>query len=190
MAIKIFIDQGHNPTGFPNAGATGFGLFEQDVTFQIGIYLADLLRTDPRFEVMVSRPTPQTVLGTTTQTSLNERVRMANAWPADYFISLHTNANVNPAIRGTEVYVFRQFSEAYWFGERILLSIVRNVGTVNNGLRTANFYVLRRTTMPAVLVELAYITNPDDNQLLRNNQYQFAYAIYLGILDYFGLRPV
>ena len=63
MAIRIFIDQGHNPSG-PNAGAQGNGLREQDVNFNVGIYLAGLLNDDPRFEARVSRPTPETSLGT------------------------------------------------------------------------------------------------------------------------------
>lgn len=50
MAIKIFIDQGHNPSG-PNTGAEGFGLKEQDITYQVGKELAELLRADDRFEV-------------------------------------------------------------------------------------------------------------------------------------------
>ena len=54
MAIKIFVDQGHNPSG-PNTGAEGSGLLEQDVTYAVGVYLADLLRADPRFEVRLSR---------------------------------------------------------------------------------------------------------------------------------------
>ena len=58
MAIKIFIDQGHNPSG-PNTGAEGFGLKEQDITYQVGKDLAALLRADERFEVRLSRNTPE-----------------------------------------------------------------------------------------------------------------------------------
>jgi len=89
MAIKIFIDQGHNPTGHPNAGAEANGLHEENITYQVGIYLDNLLNNDSRFDARVSRPTPTTVLGTNSTTSLAERVRMANEWPADYFISIH-----------------------------------------------------------------------------------------------------
>ena len=82
MAIRIFIDQGHNPTGFHNAGAVGNGLYEGDINYQAGIYLASLLADDYRFEYRLSRPTSTTVLGTNTSTSLAERVRIAHAWPA------------------------------------------------------------------------------------------------------------
>ena len=87
MAIKIFIDQGHNPSG-PNTGAEGFGLKEQDMTDQVGKDLAALLRADERFEVRLSRNTPEERLGTSNATSLAARVRAANAWPADYFVSM------------------------------------------------------------------------------------------------------
>jgi N-acetylmuramoyl-L-alanine amidase len=112
---------------------------------------------------------------------------MANNWPADYFISIHCNANVNPNINGTEVYIYRQYSQANWLAERVLDGIVEAVGTRDNGVRVNPiFYVLRRTKMPAILTELAYITNESDNQKLRDDQRQFAAGIYNGILKYFG----
>ncbi|HAB62553.1 MAG TPA: cell wall hydrolase, partial [Lachnospiraceae bacterium] len=62
MPIKIFIDQGHNPETV-NAGAEGFGLREQDITYNVGIYLADILNNDPRFEARTSRTNPTEILG-------------------------------------------------------------------------------------------------------------------------------
>jgi len=188
LAIKIFVDQGHNPTGSHNAGAVGFGLYEQDITYNVGVYLADLLSADPRFEVRLSRNTPEEVLGTSNATSLEARVQMANSWPANYFISIHGNANVNPAINGTEVYVYQDYTQAYYLAEHILESVVQVVGTKDNGVRVnSSLYVLRRTSMPAVLVELAYLSNYSDMLLLRDNQYAFAMGIYLGLLSYLDL---
>ena len=63
MAIKIYIDQGHNPQN-PNAGAEGNGLREQDIVYEVGVRLAALLRANPNFEVRLSRPTPETTVGT------------------------------------------------------------------------------------------------------------------------------
>lgn len=185
MAIRIFIDQGHNPSGF-NAGAEGFGLREQDITFMVGVYLADLLNADPRFDARLSRTTPTEILGTSNATSLRTRVTRANTWPADYFLSIHVNANPNPAINGTEMYVFQTGTESYYLAEYLLNAIVARVGTKDNGVRTnPSLYVLRRTTMPAVLLELAYITNAEDAEKLRDDQYAFALAIYEGLLNYF-----
>ncbi|MGB8453871.1 MAG: N-acetylmuramoyl-L-alanine amidase [Anaerocolumna sp.] len=187
MAIKIFIDQGHNPSGNFNSGAEGNGVFESEINYQVGIYLQNLLNADPRFEVRVSRPTPTTILGTTNATSLQERVRMANEWPADYFISIHCNSNPNPAINGTEVYIYRTNTQANWLAIQVLNGITQNVGTKNNGVRVnPSLYVLRRTNMPSILTELAYVTNNSDAEKLRDNQYGFAYGIYQGILNYFG----
>ncbi len=186
MAIRIFIDQGHNPSGV-NAGAEGFGLREQDITYIVGIYLANILNADPRFEARTSRTTPEESLGYSNASSLAERVRLANSWPADYFLSIHCNANENPAINGTECYVYQNYTQAYYLAERILPAIVSRLGTRNNGVRlNPSLYVLRRTNMPSVLVELAYISNYEDAQKLATRQYDFAYAIYIGILDYFG----
>ena len=189
MAIKIFIDQGHNPEGI-NAGAEGNGIREQDITYPVGIYLRDILNQDGRFEARTSRNSPDEVLGTSNATSLAARVNMANSWPADYFISIHCNANVNPDVNGSEVYVYRADSVAGQLARFVLDAIVERVGTKNNGVReNPSLYVLRRTSMPAILVELAYVSNFEDAQKLLNNQYAFAYAIYEGILGYLGYEP-
>lgn len=187
MAIKIFIDQGHNPSGL-NAGAEGFGLREQDITYNVGAYLSDILSADYRFEARTSRTSPYQILGTNTNESLRSRVQAADSWPADYFISIHCNSNENPAINGTEAYVYEAYSDAYYLGLDIVDEIVRRVGTRNNQVRiNPSLYVLRKTNMPAVLVELAYISNEEDAEKLRDDQYQFAYGIYVGLLNYLGL---
>lgn len=186
MAVKVFVDQGHNPYGF-NAGAEGFGLREQDITYIVGAYLADILKADPRFQVATSRQTPNEILGYNNTSSLRERVDMANTWGANYFISIHCNANENPAVNGTEAYVYARNTPAYHLGERIVAEIVRRVGTKNNGVRiNPSLYVLRKTNMPAVLVELAYLSNYEDSILLSSAQYQFAYGIYVGLLNFLG----
>ncbi len=190
MAIRIYVDQGHNP-GLINAGASVGGIEEQEINYNVGTMLADILRADPRFEVRTSRNSPDEVLGTNASSSLAARVSEANAWPADYFLSIHANANPNPAINGAEMYVYRTYTEAYYLAEYILSRVVQVVGIRNNGVRiNPALYVLRRTRMPAVLVEMGYMTNPSDLELLLTEQDAFAYAIYLGLLDYFGLDPM
>ena len=186
MAIRIFIDQGHNPGGI-NGGAIGFGVNEQDITFYVGLYLANLLNDDGRFEARTSRQDPEQIVGTTNSSSLQARVRMANEWPADYFISIHCNANDNTTYNGTEVYVYALNTEASLLGKSILQYVTQTVGTKANGVvANPSLYILRKTEMTSCLVELAYITNYEDNYLLINDQYSFAYGIYLGILNFFG----
>ncbi len=92
MAIKIFIDQGHNPTN-PNAGAEVGDIREQDINYEVGMRLAALLNSNPNFEARLSRNTPTEQLGTSTTTSLQTRVNSAIQWGADFFISLHANVS-------------------------------------------------------------------------------------------------
>ena len=187
MAIKIYIDQGHNPKS-PNAGAEGNGFVEQDITYEIGIRLANLLRSNGNFDVRVSRPTPQTSLGTSNASSLRIRVDEANAFGADYFVSLHTNASTNSSASGSEALVYSSPSVASELGEDILVWLNRLTGLRNRGIvNRPGLYVLRKTQMPAVLVEMGFISNPNDAALMNNSPELFAEGIYNGILQYTGL---
>ncbi len=187
MAIKIYIDQGHNPSS-PNAGAEGNGFVEQNLTYEIGIRLANLLRSNGNFDVRVSRPTPQSSLGTSNSTSLRARVDGANAFGADYFVSLHANASSNPAVSGSEVLVYSSPSVASELGEDILLWLNRITGLRNRGIvNRPGLYVLRKTQMPAVLIEMGFISNLNDAMLMNNSPELFAEGIYNGILQYTGL---
>ncbi len=187
MAIKIVIDAGHNPQTV-NAGAEGFGYREQDITYAVSQELASLLRANGNFEVRLTRPDPEVILGTTNLTSLQERVRIANEWPADYFISIHANASLNPEANGTEAYTFRNTGPAFDLAEDIVEGIVERMVTRDLGVKTnPSLYVLRRTAMPAVLVELAFISNEQDAQKMVSDPMGFARGIYNGILEYFDL---
>ncbi|NLK39588.1 MAG: N-acetylmuramoyl-L-alanine amidase [Clostridiales bacterium] len=188
MAIKIYIDQGHNPIN-PNAGAEAFGLREQDLVYEIGIRLAELLRANGNFEVMLSRPTAETQLGTSNISSLAARVNQANDWGANYFISLHANASTITSASGSEGYAYSNTSQGYYLGEHILQGLNRATGLPNRGMYVRpGLYVLRRTNMPAVLIELGFITNFGDATLMKTRPDLFAQGIYNGILQYFGLR--
>lgn len=187
MAIKIYIDQGHNPQN-PNAGAEGNGLREQDIVFRIGIELAELLRRSGNYDVRLSRPTADVSLGNSNSTSLRRRVEDANAWGADYFISLHTNASDNPRASGTEAFSYARDTAAFRLGEDIVDSISEVTGLQNRGMKVRpGLYVLKRTLMPAVLVELGFITNPSDSSLMNNSPGLFSEGIYQGIVEFTGL---
>lgn len=188
MPIRIFIDQGHNPGGV-NSGAIGNGLYEDEVNYKIGMYLADILNNDSRFSAITSRTSSDEILGTNVTTSLAKRVQLANDWNADYFISVHCNASENPNLNGTEAYVYQINTQPYYMGEDMVEAVSKRVGTKNNGIyENTSLYVLRRTKMPAVLMELGYLTNISDAQKLRDEPYQFAYGMYEGLLKYFGLK--
>ena len=187
MAIKIFIDQGHNPRN-PNAGAEGNGLYEQDITYSVGVLTAEYLRSDPNFDVRLSRNSPEEILGTNISSSLNSRTSAANEWGADFFISIHANASTITEASGSEGYAYSVSSPGYTMGIDILSQMTQITGLENRGLFVRpSLYVLRRTRMPAVLVELGFITNPYDAALMNDSPELFAEGIYNGILKYYGL---
>lgn len=187
MAIKIFIDQGHNPVN-PNAGAEGNGYREQDITYDIGMRLASLLRADPNFDVRTSRNDPNEIIGNSNATSLARRVTEANSWGADYFISLHTNASQSGAANGSEAFIYRLGSEAQYFAEQILTGLTAETGLARRGVfARPSLYVLRRTRMPAVLLEMGFITNRGDVFVMTSRPEECAEGIYNGVIEYFGL---
>ncbi len=187
MAIKIYIDQGHNPSN-PNAGAEGNGLREQDLTYRIGVALADLINANPNLEARLSRPSADTQLGTSNASSLSARVNDANAWGANYFISLHANASSAPSASGVEGYVYALDTSAAELSEDIVENLTEATGLRDRGVfARPSLYVLRRTAMPATLIELGYITNAGDAALMNENPGLFARGIYNGILEYLNL---
>jgi N-acetylmuramoyl-L-alanine amidase len=187
MAIKIYIDQGHNPRN-PNAGAEGNGLREQDIVYRIGTELASLLRANGNFEVRLSRNSPTEILGTSNASSLAARVNDANSWQADYFISLHNNASDSPSASGVEAFVFRLGTQAAALAEDIVRGISNETGSRNRGVfARPGLYVLKKTEMPALLVELGFITNPTEANLMNTRPDLYARGIYNGILEYFNL---
>ena len=182
MAVKIFIDAGH---GGPDPGAVGNNVIEQYVNLNVSKELASLLRKGG-YEVKEYRTTPtENVLSNKNQ-DLTNRAAMANQWGAKYFISIHTNSSLNPAANGFEAYVYRLGGAAEELAQSIVDSVVSKLGSKNNGVRQANFAVLRRTSMPAVILELGYLSNPTEALNLYSPAWQkaVAQAIYEGIYNY------
>ena len=190
MSYKIYIDQGHNPRN-PNAGAEGNGYYEQDITYEVGRLTAELLEADPNFDVLLSRKTPDEILGTGIASSLAARTNEANAWGANFFISLHTNASTISSASGSEAYAYSRQSPGWAMGDNILFWLNRSTGLTNRGVFIRpSLWVLRRSAMPAVLIELGFITNKEDADLMATQPGLFATGIYNGIQQFYGyLRP-
>ena len=188
MSIKIYVDQGHNPSSH-NTGAEGNGFFEQDITYEIGKRLYDLLDKNPAFTPKLSRPDESTLLGTSNSSSLRVRADEANAFGADLFLSLHTNAAENTRASGSEALVYdRSSSVAIEVAEDILEELHLVTGLRNRGvIYRPGLYVLKKTKMPAVLVEMGFISNPYDAELMAYSPELFALGIYRGLLKYYGL---
>lgn len=182
MATKIFIDPGH---GGPDPGAKGNEVTEEFVNLNVSNELVRLLRAGG-YDVKTYRTTSDENVLSDKNSDLRNRARMANEWGADYFISIHTNSSENTAAQGAEAYVYRLGGASERLGQSILRSIASELGSRNRGVMKANFAVLRRTNMPAVLLELGYLTNPTEALNLNSPLWQqkVAKAIYDGIAAY------
>lgn len=177
--MKIFIDAGHNYSGI-GTGAVGNGLKEQDINF----YIADKLKklfVASGHKVKMSREKLTDNMGGTLTESLKKRATMANEWGADLFVSIHCNA-FNGKAKGTECLIYSSKSKSFETAKEIQKAIVKSLGTVDRGIKERpDLAVLRHTKAPAILVETAFIDNPEDALLLKNRQDDFARAIYKGI---------
>lgn len=173
--MKIFINPGHAPGGIPDPGAVGpSGLRESDVTADVSAMVVEYLQA-AGCEAMSYQ-----------SDSLQDICDTSNAWGADLFVSIHCNSAENMNARGTETFCYSRGGNGEQLAECIQAQIVDSLGTVDRGVKTANFYVLRNTECPAVLVETAFISNAVDEVLLadESKQDEFARAIARGVTDY------
>lgn len=178
MSKKAFVDLGH---GGNDPGACGNGLRESDIVLAVGLRVKyHLLRHD--VEVMLSRESDKTV-------SLAERTNMANRFGADALASIHCNAAIETAY-GIETYCYQFKYRA--LADKVHGKLIENKSLyyANRGVKQADFHMLRESNMDAALVEMAFISNERDAQLLRNMQEEYAIAIAQGILDYLGIAWV
>ena len=178
-SIKVFIDAGH---GGSDPGAVGNGLKEKDIVLSIATKLGALLN-GRGISIKYSR-TNDTYL------SLEERARLANAWGADLFVSIHANSATS-SVRGTECYTHPTANTATkTLSRNVSRAISSKFGISNRGHKEANFAVLRLSNMPAILVETAFISNSSDANLLNTRQTDFSIAIANSILSYFNGRTI
>lgn len=178
--MKIFIDAGHNYSG-ADTGASGFGLREEVVSFEIADRLRGLLESAGHEVKMSRNAVTDNVGGGALSESIRGRAEAANGWGADLFVSIHCNAYDGKA-NGTETLVYSKHGVAAEAAARVQSAVVRRLGTRGRGVKERpDLGVLRLTNCPAILVETAFIDNENDAWLLKNRQEDFARAIYEGI---------
>lgn len=139
--------------------------------------------------VLVTRD-DDTSLADTKAADLRSRSQTANTGHADIFISIHQNAYPNPNVRGAQVFYFNESDNSKRLGESIQNQLKDFADPDNKFLPKPNakYYVLKQTTMPAVIVECGFLTNSAERAKLVTDEYQerLAWGIYLGIVDYFN----
>ncbi len=174
----IVIDPGH---GGPDSGAVGInGLKETDVVLDISKSVEKYLG-DKGVKVLMTRTSEIDV-------DLNKRVLMANRTNADAFVSIHANATrgFRREVSGIESYFFTGF-----YGKKLAEKIQKELlyvspGSPDRGVRQSRFFVIRKTNMPAALIEVGFVTGRYDAKFLalKTHRRKVAYAISKGILNY------
>ena len=173
---SIVIDPGH---GGKDPGAIGVsGRYEKDFNLAVAAKVNTLLKNEPFITPIFTRLND-------TYPTLDERVEWANQLGVDMFISIHANALPGrPEIRGTETYYTRESSlELAQVMQRYMLAAT---GFNDRGVRTADYRVTKYTEMPAVLLEIGYLTNREEEKLLYTNdlQQKVAEGIVKAIKEY------
>ncbi|MGE4215337.1 MAG: N-acetylmuramoyl-L-alanine amidase [Anaerotignaceae bacterium] len=177
----VVIDAGHGKT---DPGASGNGLVEKDVNLDIMLRVYDLLEANNSIKVYATR------LDDSYPTNVN-RAKMANG-VADLFVSIHQNSNTSAVPNGTEVlYTVHATDVSGKLTSQIAAQFIQNylvqaMGTTDRGIKNrSDLIVLNQTTVPAVLIETAFLSNQADADKLSQDSYKddAAQAIYSAIVD-------
>lgn len=183
----ITIDPGH---GGSDSGAVGpNGYTEKEGTFAISQKVASILNQSEA-KVVMTRDSDVDVYGpnASARNELQARVDVGNNANSDIFVSIHCNAFVNPAANGTQTFYYGSSYQGQRLAQSIQEKMIEANGLRDRGISTCNFYVVKHSYMPAVLIETAFITNYDEEALLSDDEWQttMAKAIAEGINEYFS----
>ncbi|WP_169525225.1 N-acetylmuramoyl-L-alanine amidase [Pseudalkalibacillus hwajinpoensis] len=175
--IKIVVDPGH---GDHDPGASRSKLLEKDINLDVSLYLEKKLKAAGATVVMTRRDD--------TFLELTERSNIANNISADAFVSVHTNAGPEAA-HGIETYWYDKYSsaESKALAESIQKRLIEVTDARDRGAKNQSFSVIRQSRMASVLVEVGFLTNDEEYQLLLTQSYreELAEGIYQGVLDYY-----
>ncbi|MBY0122136.1 N-acetylmuramoyl-L-alanine amidase [Bacillus sp. S/N-304-OC-R1] len=177
--VKIFIDPGHGGT---DPGAVGNGLLEKMLTLTISKRIRDMLTRYEDVIVKLSREDDQTL-------SLKQRTDMANAWGADFLLSIHINAT--PGGYGYEDFVYPNSSGAtFAYQNAIHEEVMKQVDFRDRGKKQGNLHMLRESKMPALLTENGFIDNAADAAKLKQDAYinKIAQGHVNGLVRAFNLK--
>ncbi len=175
----VVIDPGH---GGPDPGAVGVqGLRETDIVLDISLKVSRLL-SEKGVKTILTRRYDRDL-------GLQARVTKANNSRADAFVSIHANAiprGYKKDVNGMETYYYSGY-RGYTLAKKIHKEILRvSLKSPDRGVRRSRFFVIRKTSMPAALIEVGFVTGRTDSQMLRQSIYRdkLAFAISKGILNY------
>lgn len=183
----ITLDAGH---GGSDPGAIGSdGTKEKNITLPIAKMLKEILE-DKGAKVYMTRTTDVDVFGPNASDAeeLQARVNVGEKYNSDMFVSLHVNSSVNKNVGGFSTYYYPKTDNDLRLAKNIQNKLAANFGVDDLGVRQANFYVIKRISMPAVLVEMCFISNEKELTLMKGQWFQkkTARLIAEGIEKYFA----
>lgn len=183
----ITLDAGH---GGSDPGAIGSdGTKEKNITLPITKMLKEILE-DKGAKVYMTRTTDVDVFGPNASDAeeLQARVNVGEKYNSDMFVSLHINSSVNKNVGGFSTYYYPKTDNDLRLAKNIQSKLAANFGVDDLGVRQANFYVIKRISMPAVLVEMCFISNEKELTLMKGQWFQkkTARLIAEGIEKYFA----
>ncbi len=183
----ITLDAGH---GGSDPGAIGSdGTKEKNITLPIAKMLKEILE-DKGAKVYMTRTTDVDVFGPNSSDAeeLQARVNVGEKYNSDMFVSLHVNSSVNKNVGGFSTYYYPKTDNDLRLAKNIQNKLAANFGVDDLGVRQANFYVIKRISMPAVLVEMCFISNEKELTLMKGQWFQkkTARLIAEGIEKYFA----
>ncbi len=176
---KIVIDPGH---GGKDPGAVANDLHESDIALDVSLRLEKKLR-EAGVHVIMTRDTD-------VYPSLGDRVKVANDSNADVFISVHANAAESKTANGTETYWNSTYAAegSEGLAQAIHKKLIEKLHTTDRGVKQGNFQVIKQTKIPSVLLELGFVTNSSDAELMKTDEFRkkSAEAVYEGLEQYFN----
>ena len=160
--MKWYLDFGH---GGKDPGALGSkNTKESDTVLKIGMIVKSKLEKHSQ-KVITTRESD-------TFYSLEHRTNKANKNSCDYFISIHMNSSTNKTAKGTETWVYDSNSKLYNLAQNISSNLSTNLKTPNRMVKESKkFSVLKNTKMPALIIEIDFISNPEIESLFANESY-------------------
>ena len=187
---RIAIDPGH---GGSDSGAIGpTGIMEKSVTMRVSRELKRLLEAEGATVILTRTGDTEVSEKGASATSVEElqaRCDVANNANADIFLSIHADAFTNREVKGTTAYYYTKGTkQSKQLADNVRTALIDAIGTVDRGTQSCNFYVVKHTDMPAILVEISFISNPDEEKMMNSETgiKKIAQGIADGIADYFG----
>lgn len=173
--FRIVIDAGH---GEKDPGAIGAsGAFEKDFNLSLAQKVYQLIDQEPLFEARLTRENDQFI-------KLKDRAAIANDWNADVLISIHGNTFEDPTVSGTETIYYNP--ESVPLAQKLQEEVAAALNIRDRGVRMEEFVILTSARVPAVIVEVGYLTNPQEEDMLLSSdgQDRAANAIFEGLKKY------